>query len=1543
MDLREAVESLRLRLAQVRATGDPLPLLEPAALAAAWQLRTLAADSADVAELVGWCHWTCYRCQLPEAGDLHLHAALGAFAPLYPTRLGSVPSGLRSLVGDPAAVADSRCELGVALQSYQAGMSPAAAAATAVSEFRMVIAMLPDEHPARPKYLSNLSAALQTCRSVGGSETLLDEAVAASREAVRLTPPDEPRRLGRIANLVGVLTERFRAGSGPGDLDEAISEGRAAVAEPTADGAQRARLAGNLAGALFVRADAATSDMAGLAEAADLYRVALAGTPSNAPHRLSWQEGLCECDLRRYARSVQPADRDAAIGSIRDYVNATPDGPDRNARLGALMHLLRARVDESPAPGDLEEAITVGRRLVASNRLAGPDRFRALVDLSVVLRRRFDDTGAAKDLDDAITAGRTALAAADEMADGTAGAELPRLLINLAKRLNLRFARSEQPADLTDAITFARRALAATLPSDPVRPARASDLVAMLAARHELAGDDRDLDDAVDLAREIVTHTPSDHPYRPTMLHNFAAILARREPPDPDDIAEAIAAVDEAIELSAGAPKRPAPGVPTRRIGGLVVADAVDEATLALAAAKIRFKRCLQTKAPTEKDDALAAVQQALSVMPTAHPDRPELLANRSVLLSARQARTHDPGDLAAALAATREALAGKAAGAVQRALVQTDLGSLLLARFQFAGDPDDLAQALAATQDALTQFPSDNADRFLTQANVGSILIERFRSAGDVADLDEALAILRNFRDLQGDAPEVQPIVLSNLAVALAVHFDVVGDTAELDEAVAAATTAVALARDDSPTLINALDSVSLALMTRFDHAGDQADLDGAIAAGRQAAANAPPQSPIWRSIVSKLSITLRRRFERSGNLADIETAVTLSREAAAGEPQNGKGFATNLANNLRIRFEHLARPTDIDECIRLYREMLPGQAYSDPSGANRRFNLGAALLNRYDHAGDPADLAEAIAVLNEAARAADQSNQRQLVLFNLGDAMRRMYQRSGRQEDANDAVRYYTECARLPTALPAFRIRSARAWAEVATGRGDWPTAQEAIDVALDLLPQLTDRRIGRESRQYHIGGYVRGLAVQAAVTALELGGPDAAPAALIALERARGILIAQALQANTDISALREYDPELARRFEQARELLNVGAPQDAESAATDPVYAPVRTTLRRREAAAGWDEILATIRSRPGFERFLGEPEIDELTRTAAGGTVVAVNPAPRRSHALILTEAGVHELRLDALTLDDALANANMLLTATHRYDGAASDATARAVLAWLWEAVAGPVLDHLGYTEAVVDGQQGPRVWWMPTGPLAVLPLHAAGHHSDQGRRTVLDRVVSSYTPTVRALRHARRQSPVHAIPDMNRYLVVAAAGHPGQELPHARAEAEFIARVLPGDPRPLVDDEATFECVMGRLADANLAHFACHAVSMTDPSSSYLALHDMPLRVGDLDGMRFDDAYLAYLSACSTASGSQLPDESIHVASAFQLAGFRHVVGTLWPAVDRIARDVAELTYKGLLSGGQPAYALHDAVLRTRNRHRDVPYLWSAHIHIGP
>ena len=73
-----------------------------------------------------------------------------------------------------------------------------------------------------------------------------------------------------------------------------------------------------------------------------------------------------------------------------------------------------------------------------------------------------------------------------------------------------------------------------------------------------------------------------------------------------------------------------------------------------------------------------------------------------------------------------------------------------------------------------------------------------------------------------------------------------------------------------------------------------------------------------------------------------------------------------------------------------------------------------------------------------------------------------------------------------------------------------------------------------------------------------------------------------------------------------------------------------------------------------------------------------------------------------------------------------------------------------------------------------------------------------------------------------------------------------------------------------------------------------------------------DVARLRLDDAELAFLSACSTARpGCRLTDEAIHLASAFQLAGYRHVIGTLWPIGDQHAVDIADDIYTALTANG--------------------------------
>jgi CHAT domain-containing protein len=66
---------------------------------------------------------------------------------------------------------------------------------------------------------------------------------------------------------------------------------------------------------------------------------------------------------------------------------------------------------------------------------------------------------------------------------------------------------------------------------------------------------------------------------------------------------------------------------------------------------------------------------------------------------------------------------------------------------------------------------------------------------------------------------------------------------------------------------------------------------------------------------------------------------------------------------------------------------------------------------------------------------------------------------------------------------------------------------------------------------------------------------------------------------------------------------------------------------------------------------------------------------------------------------------------------------------------------------------------------------------------------------------------------------------------------------------------------------------------------------------------------LRQNSPFLAHLSACGTGqiTDESFSDESIDLIAACQLAGFRHGIGTLWEANDKICVDIAKITYQSI------------------------------------
>ncbi|HEV2347533.1 MAG TPA: CHAT domain-containing protein [Actinocrinis sp.] len=801
----------------------------------------------------------------------------------------------------------------------------------------------------------------------------------------------------------------------------------------------------------------------------------------------------------------------------------------------------------------------------------------------------------------------------------------------------------------------------------------------------------------------------------------------------------------------------------------------------------------------------------------------------------------------------------------------------------------------------------------------------------------------------------------------------------------------------------------LSTMLQVRCRLTGDLEDLDEAIRASREAVAlcreSGDDKGPVAGAL-STLSTALRDRFGLAGALGDLEGAVEFAKQtvrSAVRDPENMPGYLSNLGTVLTIRFERTGAPADLDEAIQVDRLAVETTSEGHPDRAARLSNLSFALQRRYTSTADPRDLDEAIASSRQAVAATDPHHRDWTTrLAVLGSGLRRRYERTAGARDGDEAIQIAERVAQatgerqpdsasrlheLGVSLVA-RYRNTRDLADVVRASEAFAAAVDAenapasariqsagiaagliepldtsraaalLEQAVRLLPEVTPRRLLRSDKQYALSDFT-GLAGDAA--ALALSDTATSPEqrgrrALSLLESGRTVLLSQMLDNR---GSLADLHPDLAARFTALRDRLDR---DDASDLSSDSASGGLQKSEDRVALARELAAVLGEIRSRKGFESFGLPPSLPELLPEAARGPVVSFSVSSYRSDALLLTADGVQVLPLPGLEPESLNArvgafHAALVATTDPEQDRGIAQAVLAETLEWLWDTVAEPVLNALGYGSAPENGADWPHIWWAPGGLLGLLPLHAAGRHTEDGvrhRRSVMDRVISSYTPTVRALRHAREREA--AVPSVPSSLIVAMPTTPGLpgggRLAHVPAEVETLRTLL---PNPLVLDQPTRARVLDQLPRHTIAHFACHGANdPADPSRSRLILHDhqaAPLTVAALAPIDLNHARLAYLSACDTAlsTAAGLLDEAIHLTSAFQLAGYAHVVGTLWAIDDEIAVEIAEDFYAGIhdeptggLDFGSAARALHHATRTQRDLYPRTPSLWAAHVHAG-
>jgi hypothetical protein len=397
------------------------------------------------------------------------------------------------------------------------------------------------------------------------------------------------------------------------------------------------------------------------------------------------------------------------------------------------------------------------------------------------------------------------------------------------------------------------------------------------------------------------------------------------------------------------------------------------------------------------------------------------------------------------------------------------------------------------------------------------------------------------------------------------------------------------------------------------------------------------------------------------------------------------------------------------------------------------------------------------------------------------------------------------------------------------------------------------------------------------------------------------------------------------------------------------------------------AREWDDLVERVRQIEGFEDFLRPPPLATLLEAARCGPVIIVNASRWRCDALVVTADGVRPIPLPGLVasdLNERTANYLQVLEdkpATEapepsfaerlEYRAASRqrrEEMLRTTMEWLWDTVAEPVLTNLGIDGPPAADEQLPRVWWCPTGMLTMLPLHGAGYHAAADGRSVLDRVVSSYTPTLRALRESLEPHDDAAgdaalafvgVPDVPDQVYL------GDEVARERAA---VAAAFPEGFTVIEGADATTQTVVTAMAQHRWIHISCHGYQdIFDPSRAGLMLTDGTLTIPRIGARRFSGEF-AFLSACMTATGGvNLPDEAITLAAALSYTGYRHVVATLWKVPPAVAAQVTEAIYPQLTATGafeptRAAVALHHAVHALRDGGARMSD-WLPFTHNGP
>ncbi|KAF5243562.1 hypothetical protein FANTH_8141 [Fusarium anthophilum] len=918
--------------------------------------------------------------------------------------------------------------------------------------------------------------------------------------------------------------------------------------------------------------------------------------------------------------------------------------------------------------------------------------------------------------------------------------------------------------------------------------------------------------------------------------------------------------------------------------------------------------RFAETDDLDDMKEAIELAIQALDLTPESDPRRIVFLRRLEFLFEEKYEETEDVADLDEVIRYKRLSVdATDADNTLQRAARLTALGGKLDKRAEVTEEVSDLNKSIEAFRKVLEVRPG-NEDAL---KNLIQTLYNRYKMNGELHNLKECAELHQQITDTSATHRDKVDWMITR-ANHLCILHERTEDEAYLEKAFAVAGEALALV-PESRWKSRWLHCLGRLFGCQYLKTEGLADLEEAIRLERLALEMMPNgDNEGW--ILTNLGNRLGDRYLRTDDVADIEEAIDCARKSLDLEPDNPERLY-NLAIKLGDRFSGTEDLEDVDEAIELERKAIQIMPLDHPERADYLYILGDQLGDRYEHTGDLDDLEEAIRNAEEALGLLSQDHAVRAAWLNgLATCYLNLYTTTGDEQDLESSIKHYELALYHEASAPEDRITAGQA---ILSNSSDSQQLYDTAKLAVSLIPKLVSWSHENHDRQYVLGKVV-GLASDAAAAALQAG--QSAMTALQLLEQGRGIIGASLQDMRSDVQDLARQHPGLAERYRTLQSEL------DRRAEHVNSADAQSQASINRRHAAAKeFTELAAEIRELPGYEEFMLAHSEDDIYKASERGPIVVINISRLRCDALLVAESQVSALALPSVSLEELEFKIKPWTLATSQ------------TLEWLWDTIMSPILNTLGFDESPLM-DKWPHVWWIPTGPLVQLPLHAAGHHRQQGSEAVLDRVISSYGSSIRNIIRGRRNSSHSSSSDQA--LLVAMEHTPGHDtLTFANEEVDLIDGMVRSMDLKSIIPSRTKNEVMRYLPDCKIFHFAGHGLSHTeDPSKSCLLLEDWEqdsLQVSDLLDMnlRQNSPFLAYLSACGTGQikNETSFDENINLISAFQIAGFRHVIGTLWNVQDDLSVEMAKMTYQELLnsdiSDESICRGLHNATRELRDR----------------